>query len=83
MFEHILSSEQMALAERLFPEVGDFYLAGGTGLALLIGHRRSLDFDLCSLNQIEIEEQFHLLYCFFRVFPPKKVANFILPNCWG
>jgi len=52
MFEHILSSEQMALAERLFPELEDFYLAGGTGLALLIGHRRSLDFDLCSLNQI-------------------------------
>jgi hypothetical protein len=52
MFEHILSSQQMALAERLFPEVGDFYLAGGAGLALLIGHRRSLDFGLCSLNQI-------------------------------
>ncbi len=34
---------------RLFPELtafGDFYLAGGTALALQIGHRLSVDFDL-------------------------------------
>lgn len=27
------------------PEVGEFYLAGGTALALRHGHRRSIDFD--------------------------------------
>ena len=29
----------------------DFYLAGGTGLALRIGHRRSADFDLFTQNE--------------------------------
>jgi len=52
MFENVLTTEQMVLAERLFPETEDFYLAGGTALALQIGHRRSLDFDLASSKQI-------------------------------
>ena len=30
----------------------DFYLAGGTGLALQIGHRASVDFDLFSEKEI-------------------------------
>jgi len=53
MFENVLSSQQFALAERLLPEVNDFYLAGGTALALQIGHRRSLDFDLGSPHEIK------------------------------
>ncbi len=52
MIESFLTHEQMVLAERLLPEVKDFYLAGGTALALQIGHRRSLDFDLASCKQI-------------------------------
>jgi hypothetical protein len=52
MFENVLTHEQMVLAERLFPEVNDFYLAGGTALALQIGHRRSVDFDLASSKEI-------------------------------
>lgn len=52
MFENVLTKEQMALAERLLPQIEDFYLAGGTALALQIGHRRSLDFDLASSKQI-------------------------------
>jgi hypothetical protein len=32
---------------------GDFYLAGGTGLALQIGHRVSVDFDLFSAEPIK------------------------------
>lgn len=52
MFEKVLTSEQVALAEKLFPEMKDFYLAGGTALALQLGHRRSIDFDLASYNQI-------------------------------
>ena len=52
MFENILTNEQMILAEGLFPEIEDFYLAGGNALALQIGHRRSLDFDLASFEQI-------------------------------
>ncbi len=42
-----ITSETKKILERLkvFPE---FYLAGGTGLALQIGHRISVDFDLFS-----------------------------------
>jgi hypothetical protein len=41
---------------RLFPALpafGSFYLAGGTALALQIGHRVSVDFDLFSQGAIE------------------------------
>jgi len=43
----VLPENQLKLFERLSNEsfINDFYLAGGTGLALQIGHRRSIDFD--------------------------------------
>lgn len=37
----------------LLKSFGDFYLAGGTALALQIGHRVSVDFDLFSLKDID------------------------------
>jgi hypothetical protein len=47
MFTAILSGAQQALLERLstVATVRTFYLAGGTALALHLGHRRSVDFD--------------------------------------
>lgn len=36
----------------LLSAFGEFYLAGGTALALQIGHRVSVDFDFFSPNQI-------------------------------
>ena len=47
MFREILTEPQQTLLELLsrVPEVRSFYLAGGTALALLLGHRRSRDFD--------------------------------------
>jgi hypothetical protein len=53
MNEHVLTKEQRALAEKLFPELKGFYLVGGTALALQIGHRRSVDFDLACRRPIE------------------------------
>ena len=53
MNENVLTKEQRSLAAKLFPEIKDFYLAGGTALALQIGHRRSIDFDLASRQPIE------------------------------
>jgi len=52
MFENILTPSQAALAEKLFPFVPDFYLAGGTAIALQIGHRQSIDFDLASPDPV-------------------------------
>lgn len=47
MYENILNTEQKSNLELLgkMPEVRRFYLAGGTALALQIGHRYSVDLD--------------------------------------
>ena len=61
MFENVLTDEQKVLAEELLPEMNDFYLVGGTALALQMGHRRSLDFYLASFTQIspfDLERRF-------------------------
>ena len=52
MLEDVLTPEQLNLARKLFPKIQNFYLAGGTALALQIGHRRSVDFDLASSEPI-------------------------------
>jgi Nucleotidyl transferase AbiEii toxin, Type IV TA system len=47
VFPEILTGPQQSLLELLsrIPEARTFYLAGGTALALHLGHRRSRDFD--------------------------------------
>ena len=52
MLENVLTPEQLNLARKLFPKIQKFYLAEGTALALQIGHRRSVDFDLASSEPI-------------------------------
>lgn len=53
MFKEVLTKSQ----ENLFPMIRNFgekyYLAGGTAIALQIGHRRSIDFDLFSDRQLD------------------------------
>lgn len=46
MFKDILTEEQHRLLSLIRHFRQDFYLAGGTAIALQIGHRRSIDFDL-------------------------------------
>jgi hypothetical protein len=46
--EEVLDKAGLAAAARLAAAAGDFYLAGGTALALQLGHRISLDLDLFS-----------------------------------
>lgn len=52
MRQEVLTNEGKAIFPFLesFPK---FYLAGGTGLALQIGHRISIDFDLFNQNNIQ------------------------------
>ena len=46
LHQNILNNHQRELLNNLhLQDVGDFYLAGGTALALQIGHRTSVDFD--------------------------------------
>ena len=48
MFEEVLYSKTVEVIESLGPNLETFYLAGGTGLALQLGHRRSDDLDFFS-----------------------------------
>lgn len=50
MYLNILSKEQKKIIENLDFLGKSFYLAGGTGLALQLGHRTSLDLDFYSLK---------------------------------
>lgn len=47
MHTEILTAPQLAVLDRLkaIAAIREFYLAGGTALALRHGHRRSIDFD--------------------------------------
>ena len=52
MHENVVTPVQLELAEKLLPLIKGFYLAGGTALALQMGHRRSVDFGLASYDPI-------------------------------
>ncbi len=56
--EEVLDAAGHAAAGRLAAATGSFYLAGGTALALRLGHRVSLDLDLFSArNKLGAEER--------------------------
>ena len=46
MYKEILTEEQLELLPLIKAFKREFYLVGGTAIALHIGHRRSVDFDL-------------------------------------
>ena len=51
MHKEILTKEQLHLLPLIRAFGGDFGLVGGTAIALQIGHRRSIDFDMFSLKE--------------------------------
>lgn len=53
MHEEILSAEQKQLLSLIKSFSDRFYLVGGTALALQLGHRRSIDFDLFTSHSFE------------------------------
>ena len=60
--EEVLDAAGFAAVARLTPTTGSFYLAGGTALALRLGHRVSLDLDLFSAtNKLGADERRILL----------------------
>jgi hypothetical protein len=56
MHKEILSVEQESLLPLLKQFKREFYLAGGTAIALYIGHRRSIDFDLFKNSRLNIKK---------------------------
>lgn len=56
MHKEILTVEQIELLQLVKSFNDDFGLVGGTAIALHLGHRRSIDFDLFSLKEFDNEE---------------------------
>jgi hypothetical protein len=52
MFPNILSEEQHALLPFIQSFKKEYYLVGGTAIALQIGHRQSIDFDLFKSSNV-------------------------------
>jgi hypothetical protein len=62
MHPEVLDPNMLALSKRMgFLNEFSFYLAGGTGLALQLGHRKSFDFDFFSPGDFFPEELSALL----------------------
>lgn len=53
LHKEILTDEQFGLLPLIKSFSGDFGLVGGTAIALHLGHRRSIDFDLFSLKEFD------------------------------
>jgi hypothetical protein len=58
MFYDILDKDRINVLPLLASLKDDFYLAGGTGLALQLGHRDSYDFDFFSEKNVDTEKLF-------------------------
>ena len=56
MHKEILSENQVNLLPLIKTFAGDFGLVGGTSVALHLGHRRSIDFDLFTIKNISGEK---------------------------
>ena len=63
MHDHILDEKQKSVLEILdeLEIIQDFYLAGGTALALQYGHRKSADFDFFKEGDFNIDDLINLL----------------------
>lgn len=53
MNKQVLNSDQKQLLPFIHTFSSDFYLVGGTAIALYLGHRRSIDFDLFTDNTFD------------------------------
>jgi len=58
MYYDILDKKRLAILPLLKNFKTEFYLAGGTGLALQLGHRDSLDFDFFTAKDIDTQKLF-------------------------
>ncbi len=56
MYKNILNPDQLELLPFIQQFANDYYLVGGTAIALQIGHRKSIDFDLFRRSTINREQ---------------------------
>lgn len=72
----ILDEQRRAILPRLaICRDEGFYLAGGTALALQIGHRDSVDFDFFTAQVIDTARLFDVLQAAFQAMPLVKVQD--------
>ncbi len=72
-YQNILTKSQKDLLPKLkFLKDNEFYLAGGTGLALQLGHRTSADFDFYSQKSFNPQK---LVFQIERSLKPVKVVQ--------
>ena len=53
MHKEIFNKNQLGLLPLVTSFKNEFYLVGGTAIALHIGHRRSIDFDLFKISPLQ------------------------------
>jgi len=68
----ILDNERKKILPFLQGNFSDFYLAGGTALALYFGHRKSIDFDFFSEKEFDASELFKSC---LRIFKGEKIVQ--------
>lgn len=72
MFYNVLDKKRQSVLPLLKSFKNDFYLAGGTALALQMGHRSSVDFDYFADKDIDTEEVFSKIK---KVFESHKILK--------
>jgi hypothetical protein len=78
MFYNILDKQRLAILPLLKNFKADFYLAGGTGLALQIGHRDSVDFDFFSwksFSTAKLYEQIKKIFAGHKILKVQEEKN--------
>ena len=73
--EEVLDVAGRAVAARLAAATWNFYLAGGTALALRLGHRVSLDLDLFSAKNALGAEERRTLLAALKASGPLKIKG--------
>ena len=78
MHYEVLDSKRQALLPALEAFKDTFYLAGGTALALQIGHRVSIDFDFFTPDQFDTRTLFDQVRAVFGEVPRTQEADHTL-----
>ena len=75
IYYNILDEQRKSMLSLLVFLKDNFYLAGGTGLALQIGHRDSIDFDFFTLRDFDTNHLFKELKMVFTGKTVKKIQE--------
>jgi len=75
LYFDILDDKRKQILPLLKHFKSDFYLAGGTALALQLGHRDSEDFDFFTPNSFLTQDLFHQIIAIFKNLEVKNVQE--------